>query len=275
MCKNRYYKFDITEEVHDRLAYLSEQKKNLEYMLGKLPEGNLLVAPGKTENSFRYYNRKSHKDKMGEYLGKDEQKLKVELAKRKYVAALLNNICDEMEKLKKIQKIQPRDSIIDTYTRMHPGVKKIINPIAVDDETYIRLWQSIPYEGLGFDDNDTTEFFSNKGERMRSKSEVAIANLLLLNNIPYKYECPIMRKNGGKLYPDFTILDMVRRRIIYWEHLGRMGDMSYVSQNIWKLEEYKKQGIYLGINLFITSESAIAPMGTFEPMQIIREILQK
>ena len=132
---------------------------------------------------------------------------------------------------------------------MNPGIRKLINPIAVDDETYIRIWQNNPYEGLGFSNNDNTEHFTNKGERMWSKSEVAIGNLLLLNEIPYKYECPVIRKNGEKLYPDFTILDVIRRRVIYWEHLG--------------------------INLYITFESSAAPMGTNEPLKIINEILQR
>lgn len=272
--REEYKKFNIAEEVNDRLIYLGKQRESLEGVLVKLPEGNLLVAPGKTENSFRYYNRKSPRDKMGEYLGKEDSKLKSLLAQRKYVVTMLKNITNEMNKLEKIQKMHLNDSIIDTYADMNCGVRNLISPIAVDDETYISMWQNIPYEGLGFSDNDTTEFFSNKKERMRSKSEVAIANMLLLNNIPYKYECPIIRGNGEKLYPDFTVLDVIRRRIVYWEHLGRMGDLSYVSKNLWKLEEYKKIGIYLGTNLFITYESNISPMGTNEPMQIIKQILQ-
>ena len=274
--KEVYKRFNIMGEVNDRLVYLNDKKKSLEKMLAHLPEGNLLVAPGKTKNSFRYYNRKTPQDKMGEYLGKEDSKLKSQLVLRKYITTAIKNIDYEISKLKKIQNMKLSDSIIDTYTSMNPGVKKLLtNPIAVDDETYIRTWMSIPYEGLGFSDEDSTEYFSNKGERMRSKSEVSIANMLLLNNIPYKYECPIIRSNGEKLYPDFTVLDVKRRRVIYWEHLGRMGDMSYVSKNLWKLEEYKKVGIYLGINLFLTFESGTAQMGTNEPMQIIKEILLK
>lgn len=273
--EEKYEMFSITKEVDDRLLYLSRQKQNMETMLAKLPEGKLLVAPGKTENSFRYYNRKSSKDIMGEYLSKKDGKLKEQLAQRKYIETILKNISDEINKLKKIKKMRLKDSITDTYLVMNPGVKRLINPIAVDDETYIKMWESIPYEGLGFSDDDTTEFFSYKGERMRSKSELAIADLLLQNNIPYKYECPIFRRNGEKLYPDFTILDVSKRRNIYWEHLGKMGDMAYVSKNLWKLEEYKKVGIYLGVNLFVTTESLATPLGTNEPMYIIREILNR
>ena len=273
--KEKYVRLDISDKVDDRLAYLSKQREMLEHTLTKLPEGNLLVAPGKSENSFRYYNRKSPQDKMGEYLGKKDEKLKSQLAQRKYVVATIKSMTEEIDKLMKIKSMKLKDSITDTYANMNSGVKKLISPIAFDDETYAKMWLSIPYEGLGFNDDDTTEYYSNKGERMRSKSEVAIANSLQLHEIPYKYECPISRRNGEMIYPDFTILDVVKRRTVYWEHLGRMGDLSYVSKNLWKLEEYKKVGIYLGINLFITFESNSTPMGTNEPMQIVKEILRR
>lgn len=270
---NGSYKiFDISNSVSERIHYLQVQKEKLERILEKLPEGSLLVAPGKTDKSFRYYYRKSPKDVMGEYLGKSEDTLKKKLALKKYIVATCKNMLKEIKMLDKIQNMNIRDSIIDTYVGLNYGVKKLINPIAVDDSTYIKKWQEMPYEGLKFLENDTTEYYSDLGERMRSKSEVSIANQLLKNGIPYKYECPIVRANGEKLYPDFTILDVKRRRIIYWEHLGRMGDMSYVSRNLWKLDEYKKIGIFIGINLFITYESDIFPLGTNDILRNINAI---
>ena len=269
----KYNVFDIMSDVNDRLLYLKSQREALEKALAKLPEGSLLVAPGSTANSFRYYLRKSPKDKMGEYLKKNDEKIKEQLAIKKYVSTALKNISKEIDKHEKILRLNPTDSLIETYKDMNPGVKKLINPIAVDDETYSKMWRAVSYEGLGFSPDDKTEYYSNLGERMRSKSEITIANMLLEHGIPYKYECPFIVSNGKKLYPDFTILDVKRRRNVYWEHLGRMGDLSYVSKNLWKLDEYKKNGIYLGINLFISFESEVSPMGTREPLRIIKEIL--
>lgn len=272
--EKNYRVFDIMGDINDRLRYLRSQRNQLEETLAKMPEGSLLVAPGNTKNSFRFYFRKTPQDKMGEYLRKNDGKIKEQLAIKKYVAETLKNASKEIEKLEKIQQMNLQDSIIETYKGLNPGVKKLINPITVDDDTYIKMWRDISYEGLGFEPDDKTEFYSNLGERMRSKSEVAIANMLLEHRIPYKYECPFVLHSGKKLYPDFTILDVRRRRIIYWEHLGRMGDLSYVSKNLWKLDEYKRNGIYLGINLFISYESDVSPMGTKEPMRIIKAILE-
>ena len=271
---SNYNEFSLAKEIDERLIFLYSQMEQLEKSLAKMPDGNILVCPGNTVNSFRYYNRKTPQDKRGEYLHKDDDLLKKQLATKKYTIETIKNISAEIKKLEKIQHMGISDAIINSYRNAHPGVKKYIDPIAVDDETYIKMWKYIPYEGLGFSKDDTTEYYSNLGERMRSKSEVSIANLLILNNIPYKYECPIDIAYSEKLYPDFTILDIKRRQIKYWEHLGRMGDMSYVSKNLWKLDEYKRAGIYLGINLYLTFESSNSPMGTNEPKRIIAEILR-
>lgn len=39
---------------------------------------------------------------------------------------------------------------------------------------------------------------TDKGERVKSKSELTIANALYRSKIPYKYECPIILHNGIK-----------------------------------------------------------------------------
>ena len=66
------------------------------------------------------------------------------------------------------------------------------------------------YQGKGFGEEDNTEYYTYKGERVRSKSEMIIANELFRNNIPYKYELPIELENWNKkvtIYPDFTVLN--------------------------------------------------------------------
>lgn len=267
-----YPVFEITKKVNERLEYLKLMEEDIETRLKKFPRGKLYVAPGTTPNAYRYYIRKNPQDKLGEYLDKSKESLRDKLAYKKYYSILQQNVEEEIRKLERIQKLQVADSITETYRKLNPGVKKLINPISVDNSTLEKAWREIPYEGLEFDPSDETEYYSELKERMRSKSEVLIANEMLHNNIPYKYECPITRKNGELLYPDFTILDIKRRRVVYWEHLGRMGDMDYVMKNIWKLDEYKKMGIYLGVNLFLTFESGMKPLGTNEILAVIKEI---
>lgn len=100
---------------------------------------------------------------------------------------------------------------------------------------------------------------TDRGERVRSKSEQLIANRLLAKGIPYKYECPI--NVGGKIFhPDFTILRISDRKEIYYEHLGKMGDEEYAHTTILRINKYVMNGIALGEKLFTTMESYTAPL---------------
>lgn len=220
--------------------FLNEQRERLEELLVNLPDGKLLVAPGKSDDSFRYYLRSTPQDKMGVYLHKEDSELKSQLAFKKYATAAVKNISEEIDKLEKVQKLELKDSLIGTYEDLNQGVKQLINPIVVDDETYIKMWKSIPYEGLSFSPDDKTEYYSNLNERMRSKSEVSIANMLLELGIPYKYECPIIRKNGENFYPDFTIHAAIAE--------NKQIKFKYFQWNIKKEQELKHDGKFIEVS---------------------------
>ena len=76
------------------------------------------------------------------------------------------------------------------------------------------------------------EIYSERGERVRSKSEKIIADKLYRNGIPYKYEKPLVLKGLGKIHPDFEILNKRTRKEYFLEHLGKMDDIGYVKKNM-------------------------------------------
>ena len=59
-----------------------------------------------------------------------------------------------------------------------------------------------------------------RGEMVRSKSEVIVANLLHSFNLMYAYEQPFTGRAGSVRYPDFTIGGAASGRRIFLEHLG-------------------------------------------------------
>ena len=123
------------------------------------------------------------------------------------------------------------------------GVEKFVKQCKESVFTYVKMWEAVTYKGLEFDAEDKTEFYTKRGERVRSKSEILIANTLNDNNIPYRYECPVEVDIGKKLYPDFMVLNRKQRKEFYWEHLG--------------------------INLFVTYETSAMPLGTGEIERLI------
>lgn len=80
-------------------------------------------------------------------------------------------------------------------------------------------------------------YATTKGDRVRSKSEVIIANLLFANSVDYVYEKELFYEPGKWIEPDFTIKTKSGKEI-YWEHLGMIGIESYDKR--WK----EKQDIY-------------------------------
>ena len=94
------------------------------------------------------------------------------------------------------------------------------------------------------------------GTMMRSKSEVIIANILLLAGIPFVYELP-MKVRGEMLLPDFTILSAIDyRTVIIIEHQGMMYIDNYAWKHIKSVRTYLRSDLIPNKNLFFTYDNA-------------------
>jgi hypothetical protein len=93
-----------------------------------------------------------------------------------------------------------------------------------------------------------------RGELVRSKSELVIANHLHTLGLDYHYERELRGTlDGQRLHPDFTFVDDAGD-IIVWEHLGRLDRPDYAAGWDWKRGWYKRNGFIQGENLFTTDE---------------------
>ena len=84
---------------------------------------------------------------------------------------------------------------------------------------------------------------TERGDLVRSKSELVIADKLHARGIDYAYEQPLVLPNGRTRYPDFTIADHARGVTFYWEHLGMLDDQGYRARWEGKRAEYLECGI--------------------------------
>ena len=85
---------------------------------------------------------------------------------------------------------------------------------------------------------------TTRGELVRSKSEVIIANLLDAKNIDYEYEQQLTVDGVPQdKFPDFTIEDDDTGVRYVWEHLGMLGDHSYKRRWTEKERWYRENGI--------------------------------
>lgn len=116
---------------------------------------------------------------------------------------------------------------------------------------------------------------TSRGELVRSKSEVIVANLLHEAGIDYTYERPFIGPiTGGTARPDFTLIDLGGDEII-WEHLGMLDRDDYRQSWEAKRDWYARNGFTVGQNLFISSEvnGVIDSRGIAEQIQSLKDIV--
>lgn len=108
------------------------------------------------------------------------------------------------------------------------------------------------------------------GTMMRSKSEVIIANILLLAGIPFVYEAPLLI-NGKNVLPDFTILSLIDLKTeIIIEHQGMVFADEYADKFIRSLKQYLQTDWIPNKNLFFTFDNAREILDPEQVMTILR-----
>lgn len=230
----------------------------------------------KSHNSYQYFIRADKKDPVGKYLNKKNQDYAKKLAAREYYQKVEKELNRETSALDFLQSNLSKHSIEKVYSNFPEAKKNLIVPVTLSDKEYKRQWESVEYKGKEITEN-IPEYFTSKGERVRSKSEILIANSLARNGIAYRYEYPVRVKNwrGEKfnVYPDFCCLNVRTRAVFYWEHFGMLEDAEYVRNYISKISLYHDNGIWEGHNLICTLESAGLPMETKGIEKMIAEYL--
>ena len=136
----------------------------------------------------------------------------------------------------------------DRIVILHQGPRTELRKYSSDDrsETARRLTNLFvapsPVEINGRLFEDYLIHRTARGEMVRSKSEVIIADHLANNDVEYGYEQPLTIKGITK-YPDFTIEDMESGLMFYWEHCGMLHVPSYRHRWEQKLGWYRAHSI--------------------------------
>lgn len=274
MMKNRKNeKTNLYEEMNKRKEFLkkiiNERKKELEGTL----QGIVRVNCNKRTGQVQFYFKESLSDKKWKYIKKSEERLAGEILQKKYNQRVVKEAERELASIEKFLKKHECDRIAGEFASMPDKVKEMVNPVEMDDVSYADKWQSIEYVHKPFREDDKTEYYTNKHERVRSKSEINIANMLMAAGVPYHYEFPVKGRNGVVYHPDFATLNVRTREVFYWEHLGRVDDREYINDNMEKYISYKKIGLVPGDNLILTFESSKYPLYPTDIEQIINRIL--
>ncbi|MBO7514269.1 MAG: hypothetical protein J6T47_01390, partial [Lachnospiraceae bacterium] len=236
-----------------------------------LPEGASLRA-ARHGNSYQYFIRNQEFKSNGIYIKKKDRKIASALAQIEYDEKLIMELRNRIEKLKLFQSVfkNPFESALE---RMSFGKRELVAPHCLSDDAYVRNWKNQTYTGLSFDDK-AHEYYTRQGLRVRSKSEILIADILDDLSIPFLYEKPL-RLNSDIVHPDFTLLNIRHRKEIYWEHFGMMDDMDYRNNAFLKIRKYEASGLFRHDSFLWTFETGRFPLETKAIRKMAKELKNK
>ena len=196
--------------------------------LVKKPLGNLIICKHRGQN--QYYHRTSPSERKGVYLSKKKERNLIRaLAQKDYdqkfilAAKKLAHNNDRLIKWNAEREIHFFYlELAQVYLDLSPARQQLVTPYVPPDDMFIKAWKAQEYQGNLFSFNPDQEIFTLNKERVRSKSEKIIADKLWTDGIPYRYEYPLMTHALGRIYPDFTLLDIWNRVEVIFEHFGRL-----------------------------------------------------
>lgn len=264
----------IIETARKEIIRLEKMLRKIDAFLSDAPDG-CLKWQNKKEKTY-YYQQYLDNDVKTEgnandsnkwnrrYIKKDNLGFARALAQKHYYSLVKPIAEKQLRELRKFVNKYPNDSIDEIYDSLSVERKNLVQPLQVSVQQRIKQWKEEIYEK-----NDkypeNLKFETEQGEKVRSKSEVIIANLLYQNrgHILYKYERPLNLMVDGKMktiYPDFTILNIRTGKIIYWEHAGRMDDPYYANDFVRKMNTYVANDLLPGKDVILTYESQANPL---------------
>lgn len=262
---------EIQSMLDAREKYLLQLSKEKEKALEKAPEGSLRIS--KKGNIYQHYQRTNPEDNTGKFIRQKDMNLTRKLAQKDYDEKVIRACEQELSAIHKYLKTCPDITAEEVYESLHKERQRLINPIHETDEEFVKQWEKASYVRKGFPAG-FAEYYTNKGERVRSKSEIIIADALEKAGVPYRYEYPLYVKDIGQTHPDFLTLNVRTREEIFWNHLGMLDDPKYVEDNVWKINQYIKVGYYPGENMILTYETKNNPLNQKIVKQMIEHYLK-
>ena len=254
----------MTQEVTTKL--LSEKRlwdKAIDDIVMRLqnsPEGTLRINHQNDQTAY-YHVTKLNGITQRTYIRKKDLDLVRKLAQKKYDRALRRVLLKQIRAVDRFLKDYDPPAIRDLCKKMPDDLRQMIQMPFLDDDAYVRQWLSVTYPAAPFKEG-APEYYTARGERVRSKTEKIIADTLYYAGIPYRYEYPLQLKDGRIFRPDFIILNKRTRTEYILEHFGMMDDPDYCSKALEKLSIYMQNGIFPGDQLILTYESSRHPFST-------------
>ena len=251
---------------------LEQLRADLARMNARLAKSGCLKQEGtlirkRTSGKMRFYCKKEGSSQL-EYLGSDKTDEVRRLAGKLYVNKLVRVASSEMAQIDRCLNVLQGGRGIADVDDVYPGlpeeVRNLVEPEKSTFDGYARWWQADRSKGRSGTKYYNYPLKTARGETVKSKSEVIIADRLDAAGVPYVYEYKTVVDDewAAMNYPDFYVLNKRTGEEFFWEHFGKMDDERYCQNSQLKLEKYAQRGLVPGKNLILSFEGSKRALST-------------
>ena len=181
------------------------------------------------------------------------------IVQKDYDELLYKELLNMRQSMRRFLKHYDPYLVTKAYSNLADARKPLVSPLIPTDEQYVEAWY-LQHQG---DQNTYPEkgvYLTARGEGVRSKSEKIIADLFDKHGIPYSYEPRLELAEGQCVFPDFAVLNVRRRKTMYWEHFGLISDEEYAKKTCQKLALYEENGLMIEGDVLFSMESENRPL---------------
>lgn len=254
MMEKNQFKENLSKEIQE----LETLQKVLQLRLSDAPAGTLQICHKNKGKYAQYY-----------ICGEDGKRIYIPADKREFARALAQKSYDRQVFAIVQARLRCAGQLLKQYGRMTGEVysklsdarKSLVTPILPADEEFVKEWYE-KHPGAVNPYPVNSALYSERGEMVRSKSEKILADLFFRRGIPYVYEPQLLLNGRKRVYPDFLLLNVQRRKTCVYEHFGMTDNPEYAQNMNEKLALYMENGYWYGDTLLFSMETGAAPLNT-------------
>ncbi|MDO5441106.1 MAG: hypothetical protein Q4F55_00920 [Bacillota bacterium] len=256
--------FNSETLLHYDEKILAESKKRL----AKLPTATICAR--KIKGHYRYSIRS--KDSDGKYyetyLPNSRTTFIKECCEAQYLRKIIPILECEIKTLQKFGKHYQPEKKNEVYEKLPAGIKQNVTPVCRSNKEICQQWEYEKFDGNTYPNRAEGQYVTKKGESVRSRIELIVADILFDLGIPYRYENKLNLQTGA-IYPDFTILHPKTLEIYYIEIFGMMDNPEYEQTAFSKISKYVSSGKYANLIMFF--DHKYAPISPASIKQVLAE----
>lgn len=227
----------ITEkEIENSIRAAEAELAQCQRRRKKIPEGKFRVR--ERDGRLAVYQREGHgAGRREKYCSLQNDQLVRGAIDSQYVPAVEAALLEELELLHQLQGNLEKGLKYRAYECLPESARARIAPVCLRTEEVCRAWAAEEFVSNSIDLPEDNQMVTDRGEKVRSRAELIIANMLNKLGLAYRYECRFY-VNGRSAYPDFTIMHPQTGEIYYLEYFGLMDDYEYARSALKKIYQY-------------------------------------